>query len=170
MPETSVRRRILGLVRQYPGIHLRELAREADISEQLASYHVERLEVAGLTKSRVEDGYRRIHAAEGPAPTAEERKVLHQLRQPVPLQLVFLLLEEGSASNRDAAERLDVARSTVSYHAGRLRDAGLLTQHDDGRYVLVDAERVEHALLRWEPAPALAARFADLWSRFYGRR
>lgn len=169
MPEESfdVKVRLVRLVERYPGLHLRELAREADVSEALAGYHLDRLEDDDHIESRTEEGFRRFYPLEAPGPTEEERELLAILRRQTPLEIVVYLIEEGPSSHAEITRQVDLAKSTVSYHLSNLQEAGLVERGDDDRFGLVDARRIERILLRWEPPQDLTDKFAELWRRFY---
>lgn len=167
--ELEARRRLLDRIGQYPGLHLRELAREAGMSEQLAAYHTDRLEAEGLVRSHPESGFRRFYPMRRPEPSEEERKLLEMLRRPVPLQVALHLLRAGSASHKQIAASVGLAKSTVSYHLSRMEAEGVVRRRD-GRIRLRRPRQVERVLLQWRPPPSLTSRFAELWTAFYRAR
>lgn len=163
----DVKKRLMRLVERYPGLHLGELAREADVSKALAGYHLDALEEEGHLESRTEEGYRRFYPLEAPGPDDEERELLTVLRRPIPLEVTVYLIEEGPASHSEITDQVDLAKSTVTYHLGNMQDAGVVKRRDDDRFELTDRRRIERLLIRWEPPTGLVDRFADLWRRFY---
>jgi predicted transcriptional regulator len=165
------RRRLLRLIERYPGLHLRELARQTEMSEALVSHHVESLLTARLVRSETTDNYRRFFAVGGESPSTADSENLALLRQRIPLQIVILLLERGSATNQEVAQTFGIAKSTASYHLGRLLDARVVTRLEDGnRLALTDRDTMERLLLRWRAPETLTGRFVEMWGDFYGRR
>lgn len=167
----EIRRQLLRAVERFPGLHLRELARHAETSEALASYHLQALAEGGHIESRVEGQNLRFFPKNVASPPEADRELLGLLRRPIPLQIAVLLIEQGTARNQDLAKRLHLAKSTVSYHVTNLVATGLL-EHDDatGETRLRDPKRVERLLLRWTPPQDMTDRFGSLWRRFYGAR
>jgi predicted transcriptional regulator len=168
--ELDMRRSIRNLVEAYPGLHLREIARQAGTSEALAAYHLEALEQAGLVEGVVAAGFRRFFPLEAPAPAEEDRELIGVLRQETPVHIALYLLDKGAATQGDLARELGVAKSTMSYHVGGLRAIGLLEENAEGRLRLVDPKRVGRLLMAWEPTDNMSTRFARLWAGFYRRR
>lgn len=172
MSESSIelRRRIARLVQAYPGLHMREIARQAGISEALAGYHLDELVKDEVLESVQEEFFRRFYPAKGGA-REEDRDLLGALRQRVPLQIVLHLLGHGQATQQQLADLVGVGKSTMSYHVGRLLDLDLLATPAEGRgVVLRDPKRVERLLLRYQPPKDLTDRMVDLWATFYGPR
>jgi predicted transcriptional regulator len=166
-----LRRRLVRLIEAYPGLHLRELARQADVSEALAGYHLDHLVAEGVVEAQTEGVYRRFFPRSAPAPDEKDRELMGLLRQRVPLQIALVLLERGTATHHEITTEVDLAKSTISYHVKRLQEGGLI-EHDEGGpgLRLVEPDRVGRLLLRWEPTTDLTDRFSDLWSRFYRKR
>ncbi|MGQ0536171.1 MAG: ArsR family transcriptional regulator [Methanobacteriota archaeon] len=167
----EIKRRLVSLVARYPGLHLRELARQAEVSEQLAGYHLNNLVADGLVEAVEESGYRRFYAASGERPRSEERETLALIRQPVPFQVLLFLLQRGSATHDEIRAETRVSKSTVTYHLSKLRDAGLVEPVEGHPgFRVSDRRRIERLIVRWRPTPDLVDRFADLWRRFYSHR
>ena len=170
-PSLEIRRRLLRLVSTYPGLHLRELARQAELTESLTGYHLDALVGEGVVESAEGGGFRRFYAVAGAAPSAQDRELMGLLRHRVALQVSLILLDRGSATHLEITDALGLAKSTVSYHLARLVDSGLVVALPRGAGVsLRDPRRVERLLLRWEPPRDLVDRFASLCSTFYSRR
>lgn len=166
-----LRKRLVRLVEEFPGLHLREIARQAEMSEALALYHLDQLEDAGVVESRTEEQFRRFFPSAGPGIEEADRDLMALLRQRVPLQVALLLLDKGEATHGDITKELDLAKSTVSYHLDKLNKAEFVTTTEGGTFRLEEPRRVERLLLRWEPPRSLTDRFTTLWTRFYrGRR
>lgn len=164
----DARKRLLRLIGEYPGLHLRELAREARLSEALAGYHLGHLVAAGHVVDRAEHGFRRFYPVKGPALSERDLQHLSLLRQPVPLQIVVRLAERSPATHQELTDMLGLAKSTVSYHLAKLQEAGVVAPAVRGAgFVLRDARHVERLLLRWEPPADLTERFQSMWRRFY---
>ncbi len=166
----GIRKRLVHMVEEFPGLHLREIARQAEMSEALALYHLDQLEENGVVESRTEEQFRRFFPADTPSIEEEDRDLMALLRQRVPLQIALYLLDVGSATHGQVTDQLQLAKSTVSYHLEKLGKADFVTQ-EQGRFRLREPRRVERLLLRWEPPRSLTDRFTTLWTRFYrGRR
>lgn len=170
MEPIATRRALLALVGRYPGLHVRELARQASMSEALALYHLDQLVDQELVEA-VEDGnYRRFYPRQGVAPLEEDRELMAWLRRRVPLQIALLLLEKTSATHQQLTDSLGLAKSTVSYHLSALEKAGFVRRDDVDAFVLQNPRKVARLLTRWEPPQDVTSRFGALWQRFYARR
>lgn len=167
----NLRRELLRLVTAFPGLHLRELARQAGLSESLAAYHLDALQAEGAVKARTEGNFRRFYPLGAPAPNEADRELMGVLRQAVPLQIAVVLLETPGVTHAVLTEALGLAKSTVSYHLVKLQEADVVVRaaHGPG-FTLREPRRVERLLLRWEPPKGLVGRFAELWTTFYTAR
>lgn len=166
--ELAIRRRLYALVQEYPGLHVREAARQLGTSMALVEYHLRLLTETGLVLVAKEDGYARLYPAEGPAPKPGEREAVGLLRQRHPLRITLVLLDDGPAKHKDLAEATGLGKSTLSFHLRKLEDAGLVARDGEGRFAVVDARRVLRLLLAYPPTKDLRDAFADLWLSLYG--
>lgn len=168
--ELDTRRKIYEEVRKFPGLHLRELARQMNMSVTLVDYHLGYLEKNGLVSGIMDAQFKRFYPRD-PAGTGirtdflsiEDKRVLPLLRQRIPLQIVLLLLKEGKVRHRDMIPQMGVSPSTLSHHLAKLLRRGVVQKVEDG-YTLTDAAATLRLLLKVEPAPGtLSDSFARLW-------
>lgn len=172
--ELDARRRTYQALVEFPGLHLRELARQLKVDPNHAKYHLRYLERHGLVSSRREGGYLRFFPrAQGPiGPTdlvgAADKRILALLRQPLPLHLVLILLEEDEATLGELRLRAGVAASTLLYHVRKLEASGIVTtdrRGRDRRYRLVEPDRLMDHVLRYRPPDALVRGFLEAWEQ-----
>ncbi len=172
--ELDARRRVYECVQRFPGLHLRELARELTIDPNHAKYHLRHLETHGLVSSRKEDGYWRFWPREKhPLGTQEkvsapDKAVLSLLRRAAPLNIVVLLLDLGSATLGELEKRVGMAYSTLYYHLGKLEKVGLVESEKVGRerlYRLKDAAHVADLLVSYRPPDSLIQGFLEAWEQ-----
>jgi DNA-binding transcriptional ArsR family regulator len=167
-----MRRRIVALVQDYAGLHLREIARQLDTSVALVEYHLPALEDAGLVHVDRGDRYLRVFPSGPRHPKADrrDREWLGLLREATPMAVALYLMDRGRpARHTHIAVALDIGKSSLSFHLNKLRDAGLIAQDDEDRYMLADKARLMRLLVQHRPAPDVSSRFARLWLAFYGR-
>lgn len=170
----ELRRKLLDLVVRYPGLHLREIARLAELSVPHAQYHLRVLERNALLASQRQGENLRFYPTKaspvGDVPTlsAADRDLLHLLRRPTVFGLLVHLLVEAPLALTDLARRCRVSPSTMSYHLERLLGRGLVRREGEtgaSLWNLTDPDRVRALLLSHEPPPALVAGFLDAWQR-----
>ena len=170
--ELESRRRVFEYVQQFPGLHLREIARGTTLHPNHVKYHLQYLQKHDLVSSRKEHGYWRFFPREessvGLRETvgADKKHLLALLRQPVPLHTVLVLLERGQASQGELAQAVGVAQATLHYHLGKMERNTLVTSWKEGRerYYRVGNEAVvAELLLRFRPPDALVQGFLDAW-------
>lgn len=159
----SVRDRLLALVRQYPGLHQRELARQLDTSLALVQYHAKALLEEGEVTRREEGGAVRLY----PPDADVDHGLLMALRDKRQLPIILQLLDTGAARHGDLVAATGMGKSTLSFHTGKLRKAGIIEKTDDG-FCLRDPEKVRATLEALPPTPDLLDRFTDLWGDLYG--
>ncbi len=169
--ELETRRDIYDLVRRTPGLHMREIQRQLDLSIALTEYHLRQLENADLIISIMEEGYKRYYPTTGVdggtlALGGDERRMVGLFRQSIPLRVTLLLLNRDSATNSEIADGLDISRSRLSFHLNKMMRQGVLRKlaRSEGRgYALVDRNKTLKLLIAYRPSPDLLDECADLW-------
>ncbi|PSP54263.1 MarR family transcriptional regulator [Halobacteriales archaeon QH_7_68_42] len=154
---------ILGYVTATPGAHFSKVRDDLKLGTGETQHHLRRLEGEGAIESREDGDYRRFFPA---GRFSEfEQVALGYLRRATPRGMVVALLRDPDATGADLAAELGVSRPTVSKHAARLEEAGLLSRADG--YELERPETlllllVRHADSFGEDAAALAAEADDI--------
>ena len=168
--DLEMRRRVLHVVQQYPGLHVREAARQLGTSLALVEYHVRLLEEAELVEVRRDDRYSRLFAVQRSGPTEDERALLALLRERLPLRITLHLLDHGGpAKHGEIAQALAMGKSKLSFHLRKLEAAGIVARTDEGTFDLVQPRRVQRLLYTYKPTPDLREEFAKLWLALYGK-
>lgn len=159
----AARRRIVERVRSDPGVHFNALVRGTDMAPGQVQYHLKRLLDERLV---AEDCYGRTHYYP-PSFDAWERRALALLRRETSADIVGVLLESGETPATEVAERVGIARSTLSWHVDRLVDAGLVEKRRgaESRITLDIARPARTARLLRRARPTLPERLVDRFTR-----
>lgn len=174
------RRRLYQTLQAYPGLHLAALAREADVEEALARYHMRVLVKRGLATEIEEGGfvryYPRVESEIGARDTVDraDKAALALLRRPVPLRMVLALLDAGPdgipgpATMGELSDAAGVSPSTATYHVGNLEEAGIVVTERQGRSKVVqlaDAKHVVDLLAMYPPPRDVVEGFIEVWDQ-----
>jgi predicted transcriptional regulator len=160
-PSPDTRDRIAARVKTDPGVHFNELVRGLDLAPGQVQYHLRRLEwVVG------EELYGRTHYYP-PGYDAWDRRALALLRRETSADIVGTLVESGPVPATAVAERVGIARSTLSWHLERLQKVGLVEESRDatGRVLLSLAHPRRTARLLDRADPTLPERLVDRFTR-----
>lgn len=170
----ALRRRLLDTIHEYPGLHLRELARMTDLSAQHAQYHLRVLEKVGAIASVRERQQVRFYLTQatpvGDLPTigARDRELLELLRRPATLQILVRLLLDGPLTLSSLARKCGVTPATTYHHLERIQRLGVVGRSPDApppRWSLVEPERIRSLLVQHQPPPRLVEGFLEAWQR-----
>lgn len=163
----EMRRRLFSLIQQYPGLHVREAARQLETSLALVEYHLEILGRHQLVEMVADGNQRRLFATN--AVSAVDREALAVMRDRYRLSIVLWLLDmEGPASHKGLAASLGFPKSTLSFHLRKLEAKGIVEKTAEGLFQLCDPKRVQALLLANRPTPDMKSEFASVWQRLYG--
>ncbi len=165
-PEIEVenRKKIYQIIEDYPGLHMREIKRRAEMSMNLVRYHLGQLKKYEVVEEVEEGEYKRYYPKEGEMRVDfEDKRYLALLREEIPLNVVVYLLSRSEpASHGEIKDELDIAASTLSYHLKKMREKGLLVK--EGReYWISEPEVVSNLLVKYEPPKDVIDEFIDLW-------
>ena len=143
--ELESRRALYQHVADNPGVHFRALLEEFEYAQGTIQYQLRWLTDEGLVEESDDGKYTRYYpAAEF---DAADRDVMNALRREYSRRILAHLVVDGPLSTTELSERLDKAKSTVSWHLSNLSDAGLVTKERDGRsvvYEVSDPDRVTY--------------------------
>ncbi|MFA5943904.1 MAG: ArsR family transcriptional regulator [Candidatus Thermoplasmatota archaeon] len=168
--DLAIRRRLYAVVKEYPGIHIREAARQLGTSMALVEYHLALLKQTGLLSVQKDDRYARLYLVDGQAASPGDRETIGLLRRRLPLRITLTLLDDGPTKHKDLAEGLGLGKSTLSFHLRKLEAAGLVARDVEGRFAVKEPARVLRLLLAFPPTRDLRQAFADVWLSLYGEQ
>jgi predicted transcriptional regulator len=170
--DLATRRRLYALVQAYPGLHIREAARQMETSVALVEYHAAILRENGLLREERDDRYVRLFVVGKPGdkePSDAERRALAVLREKLPLRVTLHLLDaEVPQQHKAIVEALGISKSKLSFHLRKLEAAGIVAKGADGRFAVRERARLLALLLSFRPTPDLREEFADVWLSLYG--
>jgi predicted transcriptional regulator len=130
-----VRRAVLEAIRAEPGIHHSELLRRVGKGNSVVTNHLRRLAAAGLVVERQGSRFLCYFPADA---TRAALAAGPLVKSPV-ARGILAAVASAPVSGQELARRLGVEPGTITYHAQRLGQAGLVSTRRDGRFVLLEA-------------------------------
>ncbi len=153
--EHPLREQLLTLLRQEPGLHLRELASRHDTAVTNTQWHLRKLEMANLVKTQKVQGRRLYYPTEGGVQAKERALQNAALRNPNAVRVLEFLMATPGSNQRSMADALKMNPGTIRWHLRRLETAGLLRAVPDGaqiRYYVTDLPEETLASLSVSPS------------------
>ncbi len=136
--ENIVRMDLLDLITVNPGINLTSIRRELQLSQGAVSYHIMKLEKGGKILSEKGSKERRYYPssmgyskAMAKAHSDEVSSILSNDTS----RSIVELLRDGSKSQNEIVQALDVSPSTVHWHMERMKKAEMICKEQRGRSV-----------------------------------
>ena len=174
--DVETRREIFELIQSNPGMHMRAIARQLDMQLSLVEYHLNYLEDNNIIYIIKEGRYSRYYVDEDLEDrkvklSAAEKRILHLLRQEIPLKIVVDLLECGRLTHKQLKSAVGVSGSTLTYHLKKLVDAQIIIKVRRGKgkgFVLQDERMVVRILILGRvKAPSQIENFEKMWDEFH---
>lgn len=167
--DLDMRRRLVALVAAYPGLHVREAARQLETSMALVEYHLALLTEAKLVEVRKDERYARLYPVQGPRPSDAEADLLALLRERLPLRITLFLLDRAEpVKHGEIAGALKLSKSKLSFHLRKLEAAHIVRKTPEGSFEVVRPREVQRLLWTYQPTPDLRQEFAAVWLALYG--
>ena len=175
--ELETRREIFQWVEQFPGLHLREIERQLDITSALAEYHLNYLQKHELVMSIEEGGYRRYYphydigdTSEKPQLSSEDKRIVGLMRGPIPFQIVLFLMGEQGRTHKEISDGLKISRSTLTYHLKKLIQLGVVQKKARGPsrgFFIQHPRKMRQLMIQYKPTPDVLETYGDMWMNVY---
>ncbi|UCF50365.1 MAG: winged helix-turn-helix transcriptional regulator [Thermoplasmatales archaeon] len=123
---TEVRMNLYNFIDEYPGSHLREIARELDLKPSNAAWHLRKLEQTNLVRSRVIGGKKVFYLVEGGVDARREAIAESILRNKNARNIMLYLSKNPGKHLLEIANALNLNHHTVKWHIKKMYMAELI--------------------------------------------
>ena len=124
--DTEIRKNLYEYIDEYPGSHLREIARELDLKPSNAAWHLRKLEQTNLVRSRAIAGKKVYYLVEGGI-EAKQRAVADSiLRNKNARDIMQYVSEHPGKHLLEIAHALTINHHVVKWHITKLYEAELI--------------------------------------------
>jgi len=123
---TEVRKNLYKYIDDYPGSHLREIARELDLKPSNAAWHLRKLEQTNLIRSRNIGGKRVYYLVEGGVEARREAIAEAVLKNNNAQKIMLYLQKNPGKHLLEIANALKLNHHTVKWHIKKLYIAELI--------------------------------------------
>ena len=124
--KTEVRKNLYDYIDEYPGSHLREIARELDLKPSNAAWHLRKLEQTNLVRSRVIGGKKVYYLVEGGVELRKEAIGESILRNKNARDIMHYLEKNPGKHLLEIANALGLNHHTVKWHIQKMYMAELI--------------------------------------------
>jgi len=124
--DTDVRKNLYEYIDEFPGSHLREIARELDLKPSNAAWHLRKLEQTNLVRSRVIGGKKVFYLVDGGIEARKEAIAESILRNKNAREIMSYLHENPGKHLLEIAHALDLNHHTVKWHIRKMYMAELV--------------------------------------------
>ncbi len=124
--DTEVRKNLYQYIDDYPGSHLREIARELDLKPSNAAWHLRKLEQTNLVRSRSIGGKRIYYLVEGGIEARKEAIAEAILRNQNARDIMLYLQDNPGKHLLEIAHALNLNHHTVKWHIKKMYMAELI--------------------------------------------
>lgn len=163
----TIRKKLLDIVRNKPGIHFRKIQREADVAMGELEYHLQVLEKLGFVSKTTTKGYTRYYPAYELG--TDDKRIMGQLRQEKLRDIVLFLLSSEKPTHKDIAKHFSLLKSTTSFYMDKLLSTGIVTKKKVGRSVIFEVKepkKILRLIMIYKKGfgEEIVKRVEDLWS------
>jgi predicted transcriptional regulator len=123
---TDVRKNLYEYIEEYPGSHLREIARELDLKPSNAAWHLRKLEQTNFVRSRDIGGKKVYYLVEGGAEARKEAIAEAILKNKNARIIMQYLVNNPGKHLLEIAHALDLNHHTVKWHIKKMYLAELV--------------------------------------------
>ncbi|MCJ7571639.1 MAG: winged helix-turn-helix transcriptional regulator [Candidatus Thermoplasmatota archaeon] len=123
---TEVRKNLYDYIEEYPGSHLREIARELDLKPSNAAWHLRKLEQTNIVRSRDIGGKKVFYLVAGGAEARKEAIAEAILRNQNAREIMQYLVDHPGKHLLEIAHALNLNHHTVKWHIKKMYLAELL--------------------------------------------
>jgi predicted transcriptional regulator len=123
--KTEIRKNLYNYIDEYPGSHLREIARELDLKPSNAAWHLRKLEQTNLVRSRVIGGKKVYYLVEGGADARIEAIAESILKNKNARNIMNYLVNNPGKHLLEIATSLKLNHHTVKWHISKMYMAEL---------------------------------------------
>lgn len=124
--DTEVRKNLYEYIDEYPGSHLREIARELDLKPSNASWHLRKLEQTNLVRSRIIGGKKVFYLVEGGVEARKEAIAESILKNQNARDIMDYLAKNPGKHLLEIAHALNLNHHTVKWHIKKMYLAELI--------------------------------------------
>lgn len=124
--DTEIRKNLFGYITDYPGSHLREIARELNLKPSNAAWHLRKLEQTNLVRSRAIGGKKVYYLVEGGIEARREAVAESILRNKNARDIMMYLQDNPGKHLLEIAHALDLNHHTVKWHIKKMYMAELV--------------------------------------------
>jgi len=124
--DTDVRKNLYQYIDDYPGSHLREIARELDLKPSNAAWHLRKLEQTNLIRSRAIGGKRVYYLVEGGIESRREAIAESVLKNKNARDIMLYLQGNPGRHLLEIANALGLNHHTVKWHIKKMYMAELV--------------------------------------------
>lgn len=159
--ELETRRKLYELIRDSPGIHLRELERSLGLVVGSLQYHLHYLEKNNLISRFKDEEYVRYFVNKR-IPEKRERKIIYFLRREGCRHILINLLQNPGTNNKELSTAVGLSPSTVSWYLNKLVKSGIVEKEMTGRMSnlkIVDPDLTTRLLMSYKEC--FSDRFLD---------
>ncbi|MGF3553962.1 MAG: winged helix-turn-helix transcriptional regulator [Thermoplasmatota archaeon] len=123
---TEVRKNLYNYIDDYPGSHLREIARELDLKPSNAAWHLRKLEQTNLVRSRVIGGKKVYYLVDGGIEARREAIAESVLKNQNARNIMLYLVDHPGKHLLEIANALNLNHHTVKWHIKKMYMAELI--------------------------------------------
>lgn len=123
---TEIRKNLYNYIDEYPGSHLREIARELDLKPSNAAWHLRKLEQTNLVRSRVIGGKKVYYLVEGGVEARIEAIAESILKNQNAREIMNYLVNNPGKHLLEIANSLKLNHHTVKWHISKMFMAELI--------------------------------------------
>ncbi len=124
--DKEVRKNLYEYIDEYPGSHLREIARELDLKPSNAAWHLRKLEQTNLVRSRNIGGKKVFYLVEGGVEARKQAVAESILKNKNARQILNYLANNPGKHLLEIAHALDMNHHTVKWHIDKMYEAELI--------------------------------------------
>lgn len=163
----DIRKRIIDIIKNKPGIHFREILREAEIAMGELEYHLHILEKLNIISKTATSYYTRYYPAYELG--IDDKRIMELLRQEMLREILLFIISMENPSHGDIAKEFGLIKSTTSFYLDKLLKKGIINKEKSGRnviYTVNEPQRILRLILLYRKGfgDEIVKRVEDLWA------